>query len=98
MEQVEYLSTHMVVARARGRRFGIPFLRRWVKSNWGGHIATEPAIHILARGWMTFTLGSKEEADWILGKQWEIGRTPVGMKRWTPLFDAQREVVENEPI
>jgi len=98
MDQVEYLSTHMIVARARGRRFSIPFLRRWAKTNWGGHIATEPDIHILARGWMTFTFGSKEEADWIFGKQWEIGRTPVGMKRWTPLFDAQREKVENEPI
>ena len=47
---------------------------------------------------MTFTVGTKEEATWIMGKQWEMARVPVGMKKWTPLFDAQREVVDSEPI
>jgi len=98
MEQVVFFSEHMVVARARGCRFELNYLHRWVKTHWGGNLTAKPIIHILSRGWMAFTIGTKEEVDWVLSNQWEMAKIPVGMKKWTPMFDAQREVVECEPI
>lgn len=66
MEQVVSFSELSVVARARGRCFGMPFLKSWVKKHWGGKISTDLTIRILARGWFSFSLGNELDVSWVL--------------------------------
>lgn len=40
----------------------------------------------------------KEDVDWIMEHFWKVGGSPLFLQHWTPLFDDQTVVVENEPV
>ena len=49
----------------------------------------------MAKGWFMVKFEKKEVVDWVLGKNWAFSNHPVMFKRWTLLFDVQREKVED---
>lgn len=98
MDEVVSFSMHTVVACVRGRSFGMPFLKSWARRQWGVNIAEPPTICTLVNGWFSFTFSSKDNAIWVISKQWEMVHIPLMMKRWSPIVDAQREFIDKELI
>lgn len=88
----------VVVGRARGRKFSVERLREWIGAEWGKELKEMPVVKILTRGWFMLKFNNAEAVNWVLGKTWSIGSTPVLMKRWNPLFDPSRENLTYGPV
>jgi len=66
MAEAEDLSKVAVVGHARGKRFSIGFLRRWVTNRWKDLVPTAPEIKVLTKGWFSFIFHNSEEVDVVL--------------------------------
>ena len=69
MDEVGDMSMTAVVGHVRGKRFGSGFLRRWAVEQWTHLLDTAPEVWVLSKGWFSFILHSKGEADAVLGRQ-----------------------------
>jgi len=98
MAEAEDFSKVAVVGHARGRRFSIGFLRRWVAGQWMSLVPCAPEIRVLTKGWFSFIFHSSAEVDAVLRRHWEMAGVPIILKRWTPFFDSKLEKVVMEPI
>lgn len=65
---------------------------------WGDTLAKIVEVDILFCGWFMHNFKSKKAITWVLNKNWNIDSSPVMLKRWNPLFDAQRERLEIFPL
>jgi hypothetical protein len=98
MDRVLDFSERAVVGRVRGKNLGMAFLKGWVNKTWLPELSKMPHIRLLTRGWFAFIFSSSEEVDWVLKKVWCFADTPTLLKRWTPTFDAKREIIDEDPI
>ena len=52
----------------------------------------------LSKGWYSFTLDSKHDAEQILNPNWFYGMIPILLKRWIPLFNPDSEQMDTMVI
>jgi hypothetical protein len=64
----------------------------------GGEVGRAPEVQTLAKGWFMLKLRKEEEVEWVLKSPWYIDLVLVLLKKWSPLFDASRERVDELPI
>jgi len=69
-----------------------------VKEIWGGILKELPEVHVLPRGWFALNFAKENYMDLVLAKFWHIEMAPVLLKRWSPLFDPEREQIGARPL
>lgn len=52
----------------------------------------------MIRGWFMVRFSNAEVVDWVLERNWGFGKALILFKRWTPIFDAQRERLGEIPM
>lgn len=87
-----------IVGRARGKKFTPADLQSWGEERFNNGSPLRFEARSLVKGWFMLRFEEKAAADWVLGKNWFIGKIPVLLKRWTPLFDAIKESTEVFPV
>lgn len=98
VEEAMAASETRVIGRVRGRKFSADYIRRWVLSEWE-HAPGQPVkIKVLERGWFTMLFAHKANVNWVLDRNWSFGKRPLFLQRWTPLFDAQTEKLNESPV
>jgi len=96
LEEAEDLSLVAVVGRARGKRFGPSYLRRWAAKHWEGLVKQPPGIRVLTKGWFAFTLQNKWEVEVVTSHPWVMSGVSVLLNSWTPFFDSKTKKVDKE--
>lgn len=87
-----------LVGRARGKSLSGKSLRYWAEQQWKAAPVKNFKVAVLVKGWFMVRFESKEAVNWLAGRNWAFGNCPVLFKRWTPLFDAKREKVDEFPV
>lgn len=98
MGEVVDRSNRVLVGHVRGRAYSATRLTNWVQEIWGGILQELSEVQSLARGWFSLHFSRAEYTDLILAKYWHIEMAPVLLKRWSPLFDPEREKIGVGPI
>ena len=68
LAEVEDMSMTAVVGHVHGKHFGRGFLKRWAVEQWAHLLINVPEVRVLTKGWFSFIMHSKEEADAVLGR------------------------------
>jgi len=87
-----------IVGRARGKKITPADLQSWGEERFNNGSPLRFEARSLVKGWFMLRFEEKAAADWVLGKNWFIGKIPVLLKRWTPMFDAIKESTEVFPV
>ena len=87
-----------MVGRARGKHPNLKALEKWVQENWSWIIDYMLEIMVLAQGWFVFKLKNKEDVTQIFHSHWSFVYMPILFKIWTPMFDAECEIMDDIPI
>jgi hypothetical protein len=98
MNKVVQLSNQTLVGRASGNFFSLKTIISWTQSVWEEHLGYALEVIELRRNWFSFNFLQPEHAKWVLGKNWSINFSPLLLKPWSPLFDANREKLDKIPI
>lgn len=98
VEDVLDVAEVTLVGRIRGRPVSGKALRMWAEKLWAGTPASSFKSNVLVRGWFMVSFDSKEALEWVEGQNWAFGSRPIFFKRWTPLFDAETEKVDEFPV
>lgn len=98
VEDALEVANFMLVGRVRGRFISGKFLCEWVESQWKNTPANSFRTTTMVKGWFLIKFGNKEALEWVEARNWAFGKRPVFFKRWTPLFDANKETVEEFPV
>lgn len=98
MEDVLDVAEVTLVGRIRGRSVSGKALRMWAEKMWAGTPAASFKSNALVKGWFLVSFDCKEALEWVEGQNWAFGIRPVFFKRWTPLFDADTEKVDEFPV
>lgn len=98
IEKAMEASDTMLVGRVRGRKYSADYITDWAQSAWKESPGLPVEITILVRGWFSITFDRKVQVDWVLERNWFFGKRPILFKRWTPLFDAQKEKMGESPV
>lgn len=88
----------VLVGHVRGRAYTASRLTQWVKEIWGALLKELPEVHVLPRGWFSLHFTKEDYTDLVLAKYWHIETTSVLLKRWSPLFDPEREQIGAGPL
>jgi len=48
-------------------------------------------VQSLAKGWFLSKFEKAKDVEWVLKISWSIDSTSILLKKWTPLFDANKE-------
>lgn len=80
MDQALEVLESIIVEKVRGKWLGEVVLRDWLKRNWQAKLNYSTEARILAKGWLSFFLHTKEDMDWVLGEQWFSLGTPMVLK------------------
>lgn len=88
----------VLFGHVRGRTFSVGRLAQWVKEIWGALLIDLPEVHVLPRGWFSLHFANEGHSDLVLAKYWHIEMAPVLLKRWSPLFDPEREQIGAGPL
>jgi len=98
IEEAMEVAESTVVGRARGKFFSVQFIHKSVEQQWKKNVGDAFKVSGLAKGWFMIQFVKKEMVDWVLERNWASGKRPMLFRRWTPLFDAQREKVDTFPV
>ena len=98
VEEVLDVAESTLVGRARGRFVSGKFLKQWAESQWLETPARSFKTYTLAKGWFMVRFGSKEAMEWVEERNWAFGNRPIFFKRWSPLFDASKEKLDEYPV
>lgn len=99
IEEALEAAERTLVGRAGGKNFSAQFIQNWADHQWQAAPGNSFKVSaVLAKGWFMIQFDKKEMAEWVLAKNWGFGNRPILFKRWTPLFDAQREKVDSFPV
>lgn len=90
-EESLVLARTTLVGHVRGRSFSAERLRAWANEIWGGMFTVMPEVIELPRGWFSIHFAEEEHTNTVLARFWHIESAPVLLKRWSPLFDPERE-------
>jgi hypothetical protein len=74
--------------------FSLKTIISWTKSVWEEHLGYAPEVIELSRNWFAFLFLQPEHAKWVLSKNWSVNSSPLLLKPWSPLFDANREKLD----
>lgn len=88
----------VLVGRVRGQTYSMARLKQWTTKIWGHILTNLPSVQSLARDWFTLLFARDDYTTWILSKLWHIEHTSVLLKRWSPLFDPEREKLGAVPL
>jgi len=97
-EESLVLARTTLVGHVRGRSFSAERLKAWANENWGGMFTVMPEVIELPRGWFSIHFAREEHTNTVLARFWHIESAPVLLKRWSPLFDPEREQIGAGPI
>lgn len=84
----------ILVGRVRGKYFYEKYITGWIYKSWCGAPDNQVEVITLARGWFMVQLNKGETLGWVLKCNWCFGISKILFNKWTPLFDAQREKLE----
>lgn len=87
-----------LVGHARGRNLSRSFLRKWVEENWGSQLSTLLVVNKLMKGWFSFLMASKDDANRVVLGRWEMAGVPIVLRKWSLVFDVAKERAGKEPI
>lgn len=68
------------------------------KINLGENLHKLTEVQILQRGWFALHFALEEYTNMVLARYWHIEMAPVLLKRWSPLFDPEREQIGAGPL
>jgi hypothetical protein len=98
LSQVVHMENQTLVGRASGRTFALKTMVDWMHNAWKEHLGYVPEIVELNRNWFAFTFLQPEHSKWALGKPWSVNNSPLLLKPWSPLFDANKERMDIIPV
>lgn len=87
-----------LVGRFRGRPVLGKYLQHWAEEHWKETPARSFKTVTMAKGWFMISFDNKSAMEWVEERNWPMGKRPVFFKRWSPLFDASKETVEEFPV
>jgi len=93
IEEAAIMVSTILVGHVRGRVYSVTRLTQWVKEIWGGVLKELPEVQALPRGWFALHFAKENYTDLVLARYWHIEMAPVLLKRWSPLFDPEREQI-----
>ena len=77
MAEVQYFAEKALVGHAWGRNLITRFLNRWLELNWSGKVQSLPKVTKLMIRWFLFMQASKDEAESVLAKTWQMAGVPI---------------------
>jgi len=92
------MANTILVGHVRGRAYSATRLTLWVKEIWGGVLKELPEVQVLPRGWFALHFAKENYTDLILARYWHIEMASVLLKRWSLLFDPEREQIGDGPL
>lgn len=92
------LARTVLVGHVQGRSFSADRLKLWVKEIWGTLFTEFPDVQELPRGWFSLHFVKEDHTNNVLAQYWHIEMAPVLLKRWSPLFDPEREQIGAGPL
>lgn len=98
MREVADKARKILVGRVHGRTYMAEQLGLWVKKIWGQIFIQLPDVQILPRGWFALHFTLEEYTNMALARYWKIEMAPMLLKRWSPLFDPEREQIGVGPL
>ena len=87
-----------MVERVKGKMYSANYIQEWRVKCWQEVPDKSYEVLTLARGWFMIKFSKKEALEWVLERNWNFGKIPILFKRWNPLFDTQREKVDEMPV
>jgi len=87
------MATTILVGRVRGRNYSTARLKQWVAEIWSQHFVDFPFVQTFVRGWFALIFAREKHTNWLLSSFWHIEQAPVMLRRWSPLFDPNKEQV-----
>ena len=97
-DSVMAASELILVGRAGGKLFSADYIMEWIQVSWSTAPYRDVEAITLTKGWFMVTLKNAATLEWVLAHQWGFGIAPILFKRWTPLFDVNRERVDEIPV
>ena len=98
MEEALVMDGLTLLDKIRERNPTLGKMKEWARKNWTGLQGEGPVINSLAKGWFSFRLKCREDADLICSRVWIYGKTPFQLKQWTSLFDVEIEQLDTIPV
>ena len=95
IDKVMEATKTILVSRVRGRKFSANYIFEWSASEWTEASGCPIEIQTLAWGWFMLKFEKREHLEWVLEMNWNFGKRPIQFRKWTPLFNAQREKIED---
>lgn len=88
----------VLVGRVRGCHYSAARLKQWETEVWSEHLAKPLVVQTFVKGWFALYFARAEHTNWVLSAIWHIEQAPVLLRRWTSLFDPEREQLRANPI
>jgi len=66
-------------------------MMKWVMEAWGYVLDVMVSVVTMTRGCFMLCFKKVEYVTLVLRKFWHIEMDPIMLKRWSPLFDPERE-------
>lgn len=91
MDKLEQTLQTVLAGRVRGRNYTNARLKIWPKKIWGNILEQLLGVLTMNRGWFSLIYPHPEMENWVLTKYFHIEMKIVLLKRWTTLFDLDKE-------
>lgn len=98
MGEVADKARKVLVSRVRRRTYTTERWGLWVKEIWGQIFIQLPEVQVLPQGWFALHFAMEEYTNMALARYWHIEMAPVMLKRWSPLFNPEREQIGAGPL
>lgn len=98
MGEVVTMASKVLVGRVRGHAYSAERLNLWVNEIWGNIFKDLPKVQTLPCGWFVPHFLQEEYTNWALTRYQHIEMAPIMLKRWSPLFDPEREQIGVGPL
>lgn len=95
---VALMASTVLVEHVCGRAYYAIRLTPWVCEIWGDLLKELPEVQILPRGWFSLHFAKENYTDLVLTRYQHIEMAPMLLKRWSPLFDLEREQIGARPL
>lgn len=91
MEKVALTESTMLVGRVRGRNYSLGRLKKWTVEVWGNVMEQLPAVLSMSKGWFSLIFLEPKQVNWALMCYCHLEMALILLKRWSPLFDPEKE-------
>lgn len=93
-DSVMVASESILVGRVREKYYLAEYITEWIGKNSDSAPNREVEVIIVLKGWFMLRFNNVATLECVMEMHWSFGITSILFKRWTPLFESNREILD----